>query len=1053
MSDPFVLRFSLLGPVQAARGGVDVPLGPPQQRLVLAILLVRRPGVAGLDELIDGIWGEAGPRTAAGTVRSYVYRLRRVLGPCLVTEGGGYALDVPDGAVDLADFEAEAARGRELVAAGDPDAGARLLEAALARWRGVPLAGLPGPFARIQRERLAELRLSVLLERVEADLARGLHARLVPELGALCAEYPLNGRLRTLRAETLARAGRADEAGAAPPGEGGRPARVEAGRVAAPSRPAPARAEGPAAGAARERPAADGVLAGTPARPTAPAAGILPAAEEPVRSDAAGTAAAVAPGPGTEHPAAAAHAGPAQAPQTRPAAAQSGLHPPATSTGRHLRAAAPPLPAPAQLPYVAVDFTGRETATRRLVEALTPASGAPAADAGGPPAVVVSAVGGIGGVGKTTLALHAAHRLRAHFRDGQLYANLRGVREDPAEPGAVLAAFLRALGVADSAIPEGVEERAGLYRSRVADKRMLLVLDDARDVRQIEPLLPGSSACAVVVTSRSTLAGLPAALRLRLDVLPAGDAVRLLGRIVGRERIEAEPAEAAALAALCGGLPLALRIAGSRLATRPGWSLAAFRDLLEGRRAPFSAEAGGEDGVEACFRLSYELLDAAEARLFRLLALPEQEDADVADAAALAGIDPAHAEELLERMTELGLLESPAPQRYRFHDLLRAFARARSAEEDGPGGGAEALVRLVDHHLASARNAYAVERPGHPVPGMLHPTRSPGTRMQVPGEAHRVFTGRHQSVLAVAVQTVRADPSAVDLVADLVLALDPVLDGTFLWAALIEPARAVLKAARGQGRRRAAGRLGYMLGGGLYQLGHTDEAESVLAAAAADAQTSGDEAVLTEIRTCQALVWYARGDLERALELHGQAVAVGERCGSRWGAENARACSAHTLSSLGRLAEADAAARRSLASARADGDAYRLSYTLYVLGGILRQSGRPEEAIAYLREGAALSGQAGYATIELFSRWEVSYCHLAAGRHREAVESGERVAEVSREKGWALAEARALQVVGTALAGLGDREGARERLERAAGIFDRLRPAEAAQVRELLAGL
>ncbi|MEV4196607.1 NB-ARC domain-containing protein, partial [Streptomyces toxytricini] len=403
--------------------------------------------------------------------------------------------------------------------------------------------------------------------------------------------------------------------------------------------------------------------------------------------------------------------------------------------------------------------------------------------------------GGIGGVGKTTLALHAAHRLRAHFRDGQLYANLRGVREDPAQPDAVLAAFLRALGVADSAIPEGVEERAGLYRSRVADKRMLLVLDDARDVRQIEPLLPGSSACAVVVTSRNTLAGLPAALRLRLDVLPAGDAVRLLGRIVGRERIEAEPAEADALAALCGGLPLALRIAGSRLATRPGWSLAAFRGLLEGRRAPFSAEAGGEDGVEACFRLSYELLDAAEARLFRLLALPEQEDADVADASALAGIDPADAEELLERMTELGLLESPAPQRYRFHDLLRAFARARSAEEDGPEGGAEALVRLVDHHLASARNAYAVERPGHPVPDMLHPTRSPGTGMSAPGEAHRVFASRHQSVLAVAVQTVRADPSAVDLAADLVLALDPVLDGTFLWAAMVEPARAILRAA------------------------------------------------------------------------------------------------------------------------------------------------------------------------------------------------------------------------------------------------------------------
>ncbi|GAA1602052.1 hypothetical protein GCM10009731_63330 [Streptomyces globosus] len=375
MSDPSVLRFSLLGPVQAGRGGVDVPLGPPQQRLVLAILLLRRPGVAGLDELIDGIWGEASPRTAAGTVRSYVYRLRRALGPCLVTEGGGYALDVPDGAVDLADFEAEAARGRELVAAGDPDAGARMLEAALARWRGVPLAGLPGPFARIQRERLAELRLSVLLERVEADLARGRHARLVPELGALCAEYPLNGRLRALRAEALARAGRAEEAGAASARPGGRPAPVEAGRAEASARPVPVRAEGPAGAAARELPGAHSGLADTPARPTAGRAGAPPAAAEaPVRQGAENASAAVTPGTGTLDPSAGALA---RAPEMRPAATPSGVHPPGAGTGRRLQAAPPPLPEPAQLPYATVDFTGRETATRRLVEALTPAARRP----------------------------------------------------------------------------------------------------------------------------------------------------------------------------------------------------------------------------------------------------------------------------------------------------------------------------------------------------------------------------------------------------------------------------------------------------------------------------------------------------------------------------------------------------------------------------------------------------------------------------------------------------------------------------------------------------
>ncbi len=398
--------------------------------------------------------------------------------------------------------------------------------------------------------------------------------------------------------------------------------------------------------------------------------------------------------------------------------------------------------------------------------------------------MVISAVGGIGGVGKTTLALHAAHRLREHFPDGQLYANLRGVREDPAQPGSVLASFLRALGVLDSAIPENIEERAALYRSRLAGRRVLLVLDDARDIEQIEPLLPGSSACAVLVTSRSTLPELPAALRIRLDVLAPADAVTLLGRIIGETRTAAEPVQATALAELCGGLPLALRIAASRLATRPGWSLAAFLELLEGRRSPFSATAGGEDGVEACFRLSYELLGAAEARLFRLLAVPEQEDADVADAAALAGLPQARAEEYLERMTGLGLLESPAPGRYRFHDLLRAFARARSAEEDGPREQAAALVRLCDHFLASARNAYTVERPGHPVARLLVPTVSAGTPASAPGQGQRLFTARHQSVFAVAVQTVRAEPPSVVLAADLVLALDPVLDGAFLWKAV-----------------------------------------------------------------------------------------------------------------------------------------------------------------------------------------------------------------------------------------------------------------------------
>lgn len=954
MSAPATPYFSLLGPVQAWHGEEALALGPPQQRLLLAMLLVRRPGVCELDELIDGIWGEESPRTAVGTVRSYVYRLRRIVGPCLTTEGRGYGLGVPDAAVDLSVFEAEVTRARARVTAGDLGSGSELLEGALRRWRGVPLAGLPGPFARIQRERLAELRLSVLLERLELDLVRGQHARLLPELALLCAEHPQNERLRSLRSTALERAGR--------PGEAGDATAPQAG--------------GGHAGSGSRSAGSGSVSAGS----------------------GSGSAA-----PGTVS-----------------------------------------LPPPAQLPYTTSDFTGRDQDTEDLLRTLRP---------DGAETVVISAVGGIGGVGKTALALHAAHRLRAHFPDGQLYANLRGVREDPALPASVLAAFLRALGVLDSAIPEGAEERAALYRSRLAGRRVLLVLDDARDIGQIEPLLPGSSACAVLVTSRSTLPELPAALRIRLDVLSSADAVSLLGRILGEARIAAEPAEAAAMAALCGGLPLALRIAGSRLATRPGWSLAAFLGLLEGRRSPFSATAAGEDGVEACFRLSYELLGAEEARLFRLLALPDQEDAEPADAAALTGLAYERAEECLERMTGLGLLESPAPGRYRFHDLLRAFARARSAEEDGPGEQAAALSRLCDHFLASARNAYAVERPGHPLAGLLTPTRFPGTEVSVPGQGHRLFTAQHQSVLAVAVQTVRADASSVALVADLVLALDPVLDGSFLWGALVEPARMMLRLARERGQTRAAGRLGYMLGGALYQLAQLDAAEAVLLDAELDARNSGDPAVLTEILNCQGLVWLGRGEYDRALELSGRAVEAGDRCGNAWGAGNARTCRSVILAATGRLGEAAATARVSLDSARTAGDPFRQIYALYALGTVARLRGRPDEAIEGLREGAELAARHGYSTFEVFHLGEETACHLAAGRPGDAVATGERVLELARTKGWLFAEARALRLLGTARADRGETERARELLTRAVELLEPMRPPEAAQARAVLDAL
>ncbi|MHC6629880.1 AfsR/SARP family transcriptional regulator [Streptomyces globosus] len=949
-ADP-AASFSLLGPVQAHHGALALPLGPPQQRAVLAMLLCRHNTVVDTGELVDGLWGEAPPHTAVGTVRSYVYRLRRILGDRIDTHGQGYRLRLGHGELDLCRFEDLVAEARGAAADGDPAAARDGLAKGLGMWRGTPLAGLPGPQARIQRDRLAELRLSVLVERIELDLLLGRHARLVGELTGLCAEHPRHDRLRALLDTVLERSGRGGEARTAPPG-GARPAGPP---------------QGPAPGTAAPPPAAD------------------------------------------------------------------------TSDGSR-----PGSPTPAQLPYVPVDFTGRAGPEQAIVDALAPSPAAGTALR----SVAISAVGGIGGVGKTTLAVHAAQRLRDHFPDGQLYANLRGVREDPAEPGAVLASFLRALGVADAAVPDDPEERAGLYRSRLAGRRVLLVLDDARDTAQVEPLLPGSPTCAVLVTSRHTLPGLPASLRIRLDVLPDAEALAMLGRIAGEARVAAEPDAALALVGRCGALPLALRLAGSRLATRPAWALADYVRLLDGARPALLGRAGGQgdaDGVEACFRLSYDLLDPAQARLFRMLSLPRAATLDTAGAAALAGMAESEAEGHLERIAALGLLESPAPGVHRLHDLLREFAAARSREDDTPAGRAAALLRLLGHVRERARTAYAAARPGHP---FAAPAGPPAAAPAPPG-----LPFDHASVLAVAVQTVEAAPEAVGAAADTVLALDPLLDGSFLWGALVSPARGILGTAQARGDIRAAGRIGHMLGAALMRLGRLDEADRALQDADRAARTCGDDIVRTEILTTRALVRQALADWEAADALYREAVDTGTRCGNGWGVGHARSNSVGALMRLGRAADADAAARAALDAARARGDRYAEAHALYSQGIVARHAGRTEEAVARHRESAELGLRHGYPVYGAMNLVSQTAALLAGNRARDAAECGERAVEAARRVGWRAAEARALRLHGTALAAAGDREAAAARLDEAIRLLDALALPEAADARAALAAL
>lgn len=386
-------------------------------------------------------------------------------------------------------------------------------------------------------------------------------------------------------------------------------------------------------------------------------------------------------------------------------------------------AAEPPYRTPNLLPTAIPDFIGREETVAAVLDRLRSAERGP-----GRP-VPVCVIVGPGGAGKTTLAVHAAHRLAEDYPDGQLYAELRtGTR--PVSPSDILERFLRALGVAGPHLPRGLDERAELFRDLVSDRRMLIVLDDAMAERQVGCLLPGSADCAVLVTSRRRLTGLPSTGRLELGALSEPGAVDLLTRFVGAERVAADPEGVAELCRLCGRLPLALRICAARLAARPHWSVADLVDRLVDESGRLDELGHGEVTVRASIALTYDSLPDDARLLFRRLAL-----LDVPDFAAWVGsplleVDVPRAQEALEVLTEAYLIDaSPVPGgqvRYSFHDIMRPFAQERLVEE-GADERTAALERWLGALLSLTGEAHRREYAG----GFLE-RRSSASRWRLP---------------------------------------------------------------------------------------------------------------------------------------------------------------------------------------------------------------------------------------------------------------------------------------------------------------------------------
>jgi len=610
--------------------------------------------------------------------------------------------------------------------------------------------------------------------------------------------------------------------------------------------------------------------------------------------------------------------------------------------------AAPPV-RPAQLPPDPPGFVGRETHLRQLDTLLT-----------GRTTVAISALAGTAGVGKTTLAVHWAHRVRDRFPDGQLHVNLRGF--DPSgsalAPTDVLRGFLDALGVPAKRIPTTLEAQVGLYRSLLAGKRMLVMLDNARDPEQVRPLLPGGPGCLALVTSRSQLAGLAAtdgAVPVALDLLSVEEARDLLARRLDPERTAAEQRAVDDIIDSCVRLPLALAIVAARAATTHQLSLTGLAAELREAHGRLDAFAGDDTAtnVRAVFSWSYRALSTAGARLFRLVGLHPGPDLGVPAAASLAGIPAARARSLLAELTRAHLLTDHLPGRYTAHDLLRAYA-AELARTDDPDAERYATVRrALDHYLHTAHAAERLLVSGRSIPAPLGP--SPGVLPQEladSGEAMAWFATERPVLMAAVDQ---AATFGFDThICQFALNLKCFLDRQGHWRDQVAVHQASVEAAR----RLAdvpmeAGAL-YSLADALNPLGRFDEGHAHYKEALRLFQEIGD--TMGQAYTCHSMGWACelQGDYPHALEYAQQSLELFRRAGNRIG--QARAANAvgwyHTL--LGEHRQALRYCGEALRMQRELGDQRGMAATLDSIGYAHHHLGEYPQAIGHYRDALDL---------------------------------------------------------------------------------------------------